>query len=136
MTEVDINFWSVLVAAIASMVVGFVWYSPAVFGKQWMKLSGITEADIKKDSANKAYMFSFVAALITAYVLEHVLQYVGASNASDGAKAGFWMWLGFVATTTSMDSLFGEKPWKLNILQNGHQLVSLIVMGIILAMWK
>ena len=37
-----INYLAVVVAAIAWFVVGSLWYSPLLFGKMWMELSGIT----------------------------------------------------------------------------------------------
>ncbi len=40
-----VNYLAVLVAAIVGMVVGFIWYSPKVFGKMWMKLSGVNPKD-------------------------------------------------------------------------------------------
>ena len=38
--NVDINLWAVLLAAVSSMIVGSIWYMPAVFGNTWMKLTG------------------------------------------------------------------------------------------------
>jgi hypothetical protein len=32
-----VNYLAVLVAAIAAMIVGFVWYSGALFGKAWAR---------------------------------------------------------------------------------------------------
>ncbi|MES2619038.1 MAG: DUF1761 domain-containing protein [Bacteroidota bacterium] len=45
-----------LVAALASLVVGFIWYNPKVFGTAWMKSIGKTEEDMKQ-GANMAVMF-------------------------------------------------------------------------------
>ena len=43
-----VNYLAVLVAAIVSMVIGGLWYSPLLFGNVWMKLSGITQKDVEK----------------------------------------------------------------------------------------
>jgi len=40
MTFMGINLWSMLVAAIATMVVGFLWYSPLLFARPWMVAMG------------------------------------------------------------------------------------------------
>jgi len=37
----SVNWLAVLVAAVAQMIVGFIWFSPALFGKTWMVLHGI-----------------------------------------------------------------------------------------------
>ena len=43
-----INFWAVLVSAIATMVIGFLWYSPMLFANPWMRLMGIDPNDKAK----------------------------------------------------------------------------------------
>jgi len=45
----EINFVAVVVAAVAYFVLGWVWYSPEVFGKAWMKELKISAKDIKKE---------------------------------------------------------------------------------------
>lgn len=140
--EVPINYLAVLVAGIASMVLGSLWYGP-LFGKVWMRLSGFTEASMAEAKAKgmaKSYLLMFIGSLVMAYVLAHSLEfaasYLNVSGASSGAMAGFWSWLGFVAPVTLGSVLWDGKPWKLWILNNGYNLLSLIAMGIILAVWK
>lgn len=140
--SVPINYLAVLVAAISSMVVGSVWYGP-LFGKQWMMLSGMTGEKMKAAKAKgmgKSYGLMFVGSLVMAYVLAHSLvfasTYLDASGASAGVMTGFWNWLGFVAPVTLGTVLWDGKPWKLWVLNNAHYLISLVVMGVILAMWQ
>lgn len=139
MPDAVVNLTAVLVAAIASMAVGFAWYSTALFGKQWMKLVGMTNKHMKeaKWGMGKTYGISFVSSLVMAYVLAHVLSYVGATTWQTGAQGGFWMWLGFVATTGVNEHLFAvkPKPWTLYLINQGNLLVSLLATGAILATW-
>jgi hypothetical protein len=44
---------------------------------------------------------------------------------------GFWTWLGFVAVSTIGTVTFERKP----SLNNGYTLLSLLMMGAILAVW-
>ena len=44
----DLNLLAVLVAAISTMVVGFLWYSPIMFAKPWMALMGYDPNDKEK----------------------------------------------------------------------------------------
>ncbi len=133
---VNVNFVAVLVAAIASIVLGFLWYGP-LFGKKWASLMGwgkmnkATMAKMKK-SAGKGYAVGFLTAIVMAYVLAHFVSYAGAVTAIEGAQAGFWAWLGFVATVTAGSVLWEGKPKNLYFLNNGYQLISLMVMGAIL----
>lgn len=138
---IPVNYLAVVAAAVASMVVGFLWYGP-IFGKQWMALSGMTDMDIEAAKAKgmgKSYGLMFVGSLVMSYVLSHSLtfasSYLLATGASAGVMAGFWNWLGFVAPVTLGSVLWEGKPWKLWILNNGYYLVTLSVMGVILAVW-
>src|SRR2546427_1625818 len=38
---VHMNYWAVLVAAVAVFVLGWLWYSPLLFFKPWMRLRGL-----------------------------------------------------------------------------------------------
>ena len=63
----SINWVALITAAVASMAVGFIWYGP-LFGKTWMKLSGLKEMG-DKSQMPKTCTIMFVASLVTAYVL-------------------------------------------------------------------
>ncbi len=66
----EINFLALLVAALSTLVVGFIWYNPKVFGTIWMKESGMTEEKMK--GANMAMIFglSFLYALFISFILQ------------------------------------------------------------------
>lgn len=139
--DADINYWAVLVAAVASMAVGFLWYG-VFFRKQWMALMDITTESIAgmRMSANKAYAIQFLASLVMACVLAHSLIYASAYLDIDGLNAGivagFWAWLGFIVPVSLGIVLWENKPWKLWMINASHYLVSLIVMGVILSLWR
>ena len=135
MPQADINYLAVLVAAVVNMVLGAIWYAPPVFGRTWMALVGKTEADIRRSSAGRAYAITAVVALILSYVLAHFVDYTKATTLVTGAQTGFWLWLGFVATVSAGGFIFEGRPVRLYLLNNGYNLVSLVVMGTILAAW-
>lgn len=123
------------------MVLGFVWYGP-LFGTYWIRLMGWSEAEVtegRTQSMTKNYLLQALGSLVVAYVLAHVLifasAYLNASGISAGVIAGFWNWLGFIAPVTLVSVLWEGKSWRLWVLSNGYYLISLIVMGVILAVW-
>lgn len=134
----DVNYLAVLIAAIVSMAVGAYWYSPAGFGKQWAALMGWGDAakmDQMKKGATKSYVWGFVGALVMAFVLANVVRLAGATSFVEGAVVGFWVWLGFVATTQIGSILWDMKPAKLFAINSGYSLVTLLINGAILAIW-
>ncbi len=136
MPQVDINYWAVLVAAIVNFLLGAVWYS-LLFGKQWLAIINKSEAELEemKKGAPRAYVLSIIAALVMSFVLAHMVDYAQATNVVDGVLSGFWLWLGFVATTNLAAVLFEARPVGLYLINTGYYLVSLLIMGAILAVW-
>lgn len=134
--NVEVNYISVLVAAVVAMVIGFVWYSPVLFAKPWMKLMGKTPESMEKEKQKmgKTYTISFVLALLTADVLFHVMvmseSYFHNPPVMTGLMTAFWSWLGFVMPVQATDVLFGGKAWKLFWINTGYQLASLVGMGL------
>jgi hypothetical protein len=137
---IGINLWSVLVAAIATMVVGFLWYSPLLFARPWMVLMGYDPEDKAKleemrKGAGKMYGFSFLASLVSAGVLAKIIAITTVNSALYGMKVGFAVWLGFVTTVQLTSVLFARQPAKLYLINTGYQLACYLVMGAILAVW-
>ena len=136
-----VNIWAVLVCAIATVVVGFLWYSPALFANPWMKLMGHDPNDKAKiaemqKSAGPSYGMSFVASLLSSFVLGKLIAVAGFSTAFDGLKIGLVVWLGFVTTVQLTSALFSHQPNKLYMINTGYQLVCYVVMGAILGAWR
>ena len=134
---VPVNLMAVFGAAVAGMVIGYLWYGP-LFGKLWMKEMGMKGAmsEAAKQSMAKSYAIMFVGSLVMAYVLAHAIifasSYLKVTGISGGLMSGFWNWLGFVAPVTLGSVLWEEKSMKLWTLNNGYYLLTLLTMGVIL----
>jgi len=99
----NVNLLSVLAAGIATMILGFVWYSPALFAKPWMREMGYDLNDKAKlkemqKSAGATYGIAFLAGLVSAFMLAKILSITPIDTALYGMKLGLGVWLGFVAT--------------------------------------
>jgi hypothetical protein len=136
-----VNLWAVLVSAVATMVVGFLWYSPALFANPWMRLMGYDPNDKAKiaemqKSAGPSYFMSLIASTLAAFVLGKLIAVAGFSTAVDGLKIGLVVWLGFVTTVQLTNALFSRQPFKLYMINTGYQFVCYAVMGVILGVWR
>jgi hypothetical protein len=135
-----VNLWATLGAAVACMVIGFLWYSPFLFAKPWMIAMGYDPEDKSKiaemqKGAGLMYAVSFLASLLAAFVLGKIIFHLAIATALYGMKVGIAVWAGFVMTTQLTDKLFGRRPWKLFFINTGYQLVCYLVMGAILGKW-
>jgi hypothetical protein len=136
-----LNLLAVLAASVATMVVGFIWYSPILFARPWMIAMGYNPDDKEalqkmQKEAGPMYGMAFIATLVSSLMLAMVLTRLGASDAIRGLKIAFGVWLGFVATVQFTNTLFGKKPMKLFLIDTGYQLVCYLAMGVIIALWR
>lgn len=141
MFNVPVNFLAVVVCAVANMILGMLWYGP-LFGKKWMELVGMTPKkteEAKKGMVN-SYAITFLLSLLAAYVLDHFIWFTspGSVTVTIGIKTAIWAWVGFVATTSAANYLYhpDKRPWALYVLDNGYNLVMLVILGIILSVWR
>ena len=136
-----VNLWAVLVSALATMVAGFLWYSPVLFAKPWTVLMGYDPNDKAKmaemqKSAGPSYAMSLVASVLSAIVLGKIIAVAQVTTALYGVKIGFAVWLGFVTTVQLTNALFSKQPAKLYAINTGYQLVCYLAMGAILGAWR
>lgn len=142
--EIHINYVAVLVAAVAHFFLGWLWYS-VLFMKPWMKEMG-KEKMSKKDREKaqkemwKPMIGNFLTLLVTAWVLANVIQFAGIalhqSGGTHGLISGFYVWLGFFATTLMNTVFWGGHSWKLYTINSSHHLAGLLLMGGILGAWS
>lgn len=137
--DVSVNFLAVLLAALSTMVVGSIWYAQGVFGKTWGKLAGVDMSKPPKSGEMVWLMGStFVASLVTAYVLAHVAflsnQFFQNEFWQDALTTAFWLWLGFIATRIYVHDAFEGRRKKLSVLNAAHELVTVLVMGLIIGL--
>lgn len=129
----DVNLLAVFLSALLTMVTGAIWYAPGIFGSAWLKAMNKKKADLK--GAGKAMATGFVTSLILIYILAVLIGMSGADTFTLGALSGFWIWLGFIFTTHLEIKMYEQRPWPLFTIYAGMQLVNLLLVGGILAIW-
>ena len=85
----DLNIWAILVASILNMFIGFLWYSRALFGVQWMNSLGFKEEDLNPSPG----------LFIGAYLLGLLILSEGKSLKQDGPNVKQPMLIGILKTT-------------------------------------
>ncbi len=137
-----VNVFAILVAALATMALGFLWYSPLLFAKPWMAAMGYDKLDkdaleAMRKKAGPLYGLAMIASLISALGLGHLLWgHMHDQSAFMGFHVGLFIWFAFVMTVQLTDTGFSGKPWRLFFINTGYQLVCYLAMGTILAVWQ
>jgi hypothetical protein len=129
----DLDYIAVFVAAVAAFALGSVWFMPAVFGKTWMKLVGLKDKDVK-DSVGKTMAATFLLTVLTAWGLAVLIKLLGVVEWVDGLTLGLFVGLLFHATATLVNSVYEQRSLVLWKISAGHAVLSLGVMGAVLAL--
>ena len=127
----NINLWAVSLAAFANVVIGSFWYSPLIFGKNWMHEKGFTEEDFKNGHPIwlilfLSFLFGFIGALSMAFFL------TPHSTALSGAGMGALVSLVWISSSKANAALFENTSVKLILIHAGYDMIGYIVMGAIL----
>jgi hypothetical protein len=132
---VPVNYLAVVIVALVNYVIGAIWYG-VLFRKPWMKLAGVSEMKVTAVSV----VVALVGALFTSYILAHAVifasAYLKTSGVGAGLTTGFFNWIGFIAPVTIGVVIYEKKPVMYWVLNNAYWLVSLLVMGVILSVWR
>lgn len=138
--EFQVNWLAVVLAALSTMVVGSIWYSPKVFGNKWMKLIGKSEKELgkNKSAATQAILITLVVSFLSAYILASFAMmasyYYGVSLLQGAGIAALWGWLGFTAARFITHDAFEQRPSKLTWMNVGHEFVTFGVMALIIGL--
>jgi len=134
-----INYWAVFVCAVASMIVGSVWYGP-LFGKFFMREQGLNKLSKEEQEKMKkkmpwSYLEQFVASVVMFTVLDAMIVATSAVGVQGGISVSLLLWFGFVVTLAFGNTLCGGKM-TLFWLNIGDMFVSLLVAGAIIGAWR
>ncbi|AWK04499.1 DUF1761 domain-containing protein [Flavobacterium crocinum] len=153
-----INFVALLISAIVTLVIGFIWYSPKVFGTIWMKENNLTQEELRKGSMLKIFGLTYIFSLMITMTLMSLtihqsgaIGMVGGPPLIDSAKPsfaafmadygmayrtfkhgalhGFMSGLFFAFPLIGINGLFERKSWKYIFIHTGYWLITLTLMG-------
>lgn len=159
----EVNFLALLVAALSTLVVGFIWYNPKVFGNIWMKESGMTEEKMKGANMVMIFGMSVVYAFFISFILQMLtihqfgaLGMIGGDVANakpsyaafmsdygdvfrtfkHGALHGFMTGLFLAIPIIGTNALYERRTWKYTLVTGGFWVVCFMIMGGIICAWK
>ncbi|MTG88268.1 DUF1761 family protein [Cellulosimicrobium sp. BIT-GX5] len=133
----EINYWAVLAATVSSMVVGSVWYTPKVFGTYWMRVAKVDPSGEARDAV-RPIVLTLVVSFVTAWVLAGATylswSFYGGGYLSNALLTALVLWAGFTAARFVTHDAFEGRPAGLTVLNVVHELVTLVVMGLLIGL--
>jgi len=127
-----VDYWAVVIAGIVGYTAGALWYWG--WSKPWMEAQGFTPESMRANQSPVPYVVAFLANLVMAWMLAGVIGHLGIGQATirNGLISAAAVWLGFVATTQTVNYGFGRRPLKLLLIDTGHWLVVLLLQGAVI----
>ena len=134
--HISINYLAVLVAAVVAFVLGAIWNGP-LFGKAAAAARGAAAGEGSAMPSPGTMAIIFVALLLAAFGLAAIASYVHLFNWTHGLKLGALAGICFMLPAVLIDHQMsrGTKTAALWI-GAGSWLVSCIVMGVIVTVWR
>jgi hypothetical protein len=136
MTFAGINYLAVFIAGLAGFGFGAVYYM--ALAKPWMDAIGWTpeqQAAHVRGELNPSkvpFVIAIVANFAMAWVLAGVIGHMGTVSVRSGLISGAFVWFGFVITTLAVNYGFGGRKPMLTVIDGGHWLGVLLVMGAVI----
>ena len=131
-----VSYLAIVLACVAAILVSSIWYSPFVFGKQWMELRS-AQPPGSADTAMPAWKIpvDLVRELVVVYVLARFVTGLRIVDWKGAVSLGLWVWLGFPVQMLVGCSLWDNKPWTLSLIHAGDWLMKMLLMSLVLSQW-
>jgi len=132
-----VNYLAVLVAAIVVFVLGWLWYSPFLFLKPWMRARGLDPDAAMAGAKMPAgkLVAELLRCIVLAFVIAHFIRLLGVSNWFIAAHFALLLWIGFPVVLLVGSILWENLPVKVAAINAGDWLVKLLAITIILSVW-
>lgn len=133
------NIFAIIVAALSSLAVGFVWYHPKVFGSAWMQATGMTEE--KAQEGNMPVIFGSTLVL-SCFAALFLYNFVWHPNSPEfhtfkhGAFHGMILALLVAMPTIGTNALYEQRSLRYILITVGYWVVTFAIMGGIVNIWR
>lgn len=135
MLEYDVLWPPILVATVANMALGFLWYSSPVFGRPWMRETGKTMDQIKKGSNAFLYLGAIAGAFIVSFAVGLLIENTFTETIVDAVLLSLLLWAAFFLVPTFVNYAFEGRSWMLYLIYVAHQLVGFLLSAVIYFLW-
>ncbi|MGH3457770.1 DUF1761 domain-containing protein [Aeromicrobium sp.] len=134
----EINHVAVVLAVVAAMIVGFVFYLPAVFGRRWMEMVGHSDESVEGGPAF-IYPVVIVAGFVTAYALAGVTflshEFYQGGFLLSALVSAWILWLAFTAARMLVHDLFDTRTLQITALTALNELITVTAMALVIGLW-
>lgn len=133
-----VNYLAVLLAVVASMVVGFAFYHPRVLGTRWQRAVGHTEETMARGGSAAVCAVPLVGSAVTAPVLAGAAwlaqEFYGGGFVVNSVVTALILWLGFTAARYVVHDAFEPRRFAATGFTLLNELLTVLAMALVIGL--
>ncbi len=130
----DVNHLAVWLLVLAQQAIGFIWYSPALFGDLWLRLQGKTAGDV--DASNLApFVIAIAAAAAMTYFYAWLLRRLAVKSVGGALRLAALIWVSVSFLEFAMHYAFLGLPIGVLLIDMGKSLLGVSLVAVVLVSW-
>lgn len=119
----------ILVSATLAFALGWLWYSPMVFGKAWLEAIGKEQGDLQESLAR--YLVTFVGWVVAAFVYSFLLSHGFIHGVKDYIFLSIALWGAYMMPAKAHAIMWGNFNTKLLWIDGGYMLAGYIIFALV-----
>jgi len=129
-----VNHLAVWLLVLAQQAIGFIWYSPALFGETWLRLQGKSASNV--DASNPIPLaIAIVAAAAMTYFYAWLLGRLAVKSVGAALRLAALIWVSVSFLEFAMHYAFLGLPVGLLLIDMGKSLLGVMLMAGVLVSW-
>ena len=124
---------AILIGAIIPFLLGFLWYSPAMFGNVWVEAIGKKREELEPPIARHA--IAIVGWLAASFVFAFLISHPDIQGIRDYIFLSFMLWGAFMMPAKATAIVQGNFNTKLLWIDGGYQLAGYLIMSFVFALF-
>ena len=128
------NYLAIFVTGIVNMLLGYLYYLPSLFGKQWAEFVGMDPGKMGKFPWYEL-VIGVGLTFLQAFAVAWLIRQMNVTTLAMAMKVAVIVWAGFVVVS-SLSWFSFEKNTVMFFINNLYYLISFCMMFCILTFWK
>ena len=123
---------SIFISAFLALALGWVWYSPKMFGKVWLEAIGRSPGEVEESLAR--YIVTFVGWLVAAFVYGFLISNPFLKGIKDYILLSIAIWGAFMMPAKAHAIMWGNFNTKLLWIDGGYMLAGYLIFAFVFAL--